>query len=750
MPDDLRSKHGDTQAARASDLGPQVEPPICALLIDGVLVLAIGRVRAQTRGCAITVDGAEFQGVVLPSPSGESAVFAGHAPAALADRHQLDAIRLAVSAGQAPFWTNRHPVSLSQSIDSAMSRLGDEMRVFLLDALLRCAAEPALGNDSGFLTAVSTLVRDHSKKAEASSFPFDDRTRYCRFLLPAKLAGLDHTAAVPTTLYLQTDSGFQSLSCPSALVTAGENVHLLIQSLAAGQHGTLYVSLPSAVYCMSVPAQTPNRNAPAIEEIVARSGVDGVALKLYLLARCAEIYRRTRSEQTLNAGNLAWAYTNFPYRAYVRPEMEFGISIENILPVPGKGALVIGWMWDPHHLLEGLYIRDGLGRRGKISATLYRYDRPDVREVFKASQAEPAGFVAFQPFEFADDLWPTYQVHGVLKGGVFIDLATDIKASRRFLAKPETLLSLVPPEKFSQQMLAALAPAIAYQQTKSIKQAGIRRVVHYGKQSANPKLSIVVPLYKRIDHARHQLVHFANDPEFENIEIIYVLDYPDLEPDLDLTLGSLTRIYKRAATLAVMQENSGFAGATNAGASIARGKYLLLLNSDVIPDQPGWCSKLWSVLERHDDIGAVGARLLYEDGSIQHAGMAYESDQAGNWKIMHPGKGLMAGHPGEPASGPVPAVTAACMMMPNDLYKQLGGLNQDYVIGDFEDSDLCMKIAAVPKTLWYCADATLYHLERQSMGTDGRYTPATWRYNQMLHQGRWNRLIEKSRAVTAR
>jgi GT2 family glycosyltransferase len=243
----------------------------------------------------------------------------------------------------------------------------------------------------------------------------------------------------------------------------------------------------------------------------------------------------------------------------------------------------------------------------------------------------------------------------------------------------------------------------------------------------------VVPIYKRLDHARHQLAHFASDPDFADIQVIYVLDAPELAGEFSQLLSAACRLYRRPASLVLMQANRGFAGATNGGASVARGRYLLLLNSDVIPDRPGWCRIMEDVLDKNPSVGAVGARLIYEDGSIQHAGMDYQTDAAGTWKVVHPGKGLRV----NPPSRPVPGVTAACMMLPTDLYRSLGGLSEDYVIGDFEDSDLCMKLHKASKPIWYCADATLYHLERQSMGTDGRYNTTIWRYNQWLHQHRW-------------
>lgn len=720
-------------------------PVVC--LADGLILVSVERLADRTSIRSLLLDGG-LSVAELVSAYGETRHFViGRLANVPTQGTTIASLQLISEVGGQVAWSNAQPLAPrteSAAIEKLLEELSEGDRPAAIMALLKAISVYKLHVRPQLAMAIATAARQQAAAAESWFAPLTPHLLYARLSLPQ----LERPAAATTAridAFFVTPRGMTPAASPTALVTGGNLVHLLLP--APIEPDSLLIGLVAGrIVAATVAPSSATTSGPPIEEIIARTPGDSMPLKLYLLARCAEIQRREPSEPTLNAGNLLWAFTTFTNRAYVRPEMDFGVSIENILAVPGKGILVVGWLWDPQGLLDGLFVRDGLSRVGRIDATMYRYDRADVREVFKAPASQPPGFVLFQPFEFAEELWPTYQVHGVLKGGTVIDLATDLKASQRFFAKPESLLNLVPPHKFEKPVIEKLAPAIAHLQTKSIKRSGIGRVVQYGTAPKDPVMSIVVPLYKRIDHARHQIVHFANDPEFADIELIYVLDWPDLEAPLDAMLASLSRIYQRAVTLAVMKENCGFAGATNAGASIARGRYLLMLNSDVIPDKPGWCSKLWSVLERDPKIGAVGARLLYEDDTIQHAGIAYELDGQGNLRAVHPAKGFRVGHPGEPKSGPVPAVTAACMAMRTAQYHQLGGLSQDYVIGDFEDSDLCMKIASAPMAIWYCADATLYHLERQSMGTDGRYTQVTWRYNLYVHQQRWGRMISRIQA----
>ena len=117
--------------------------------------------------------------------------------------------------------------------------------------------------------------------------------------------------------------------------------------------------------------------------------------------------------------------------------------------------------------------------------------------------------------------------------------------------------------------------------------------------------------------------------------------------------------------------NAGFAGANNAGVGLARGRLLLLLNSDVLPDRPGWLGTMREFYDATPDIGALGPKLLYEDDSIQHAGMYFYQPA----RLADVGRRpLLQGHAPQPARrptsrAPVPAVSGACMMIDRDAVR---------------------------------------------------------------------------------
>jgi O-antigen biosynthesis protein len=138
--------------------------------------------------------------------------------------------------------------------------------------------------------------------------------------------------------------------------------------------------------------------------------------------------------------------------------------------------------------------------------------------------------------------------------------------------------------------------------------------------------------------------------------------------------------------------------------------------------------------------GAVGAKLLYEDESIQHGGMYFVRPEGSAWwENAHYFKGLHRSFPPANVTRVVPAVTGACLLIPLQLWSRVGGLQGSYVQGDYEDSDLCLRLASLGYQAWYLPDAELYHLEGQSYETDLRRL--TSRFNTWLHTHLWGSRI---------
>lgn len=240
------------------------------------------------------------------------------------------------------------------------------------------------------------------------------------------------------------------------------------------------------------------------------------------------------------------------------------------------------------------------------------------------------------------------------------------------------------------------------------------RVREFGARPQRPAVSVLIPLYGRADFVRYQMALFADDPDLRGVEFVYIVDDPRLgDAACELALHAW-RFYGLPLTVVLNARNLGFAGANNAGAAVARGETLVLLNSDVFPGRKGWLRAVTAPLA-DPAVGIVGARLLYEDGTLQHDGMKLVPYDAwgGMPILLHPGKGLPV-VAGGPAVAPANSVTGACLAIRATDYRALGGLDEGYLLGDFEDSDLCVRMQRAGKGVRIVRDVELYHLERQS------------------------------------
>jgi O-antigen biosynthesis protein len=285
-------------------------------------------------------------------------------------------------------------------------------------------------------------------------------------------------------------------------------------------------------------------------------------------------------------------------------------------------------------------------------------------------------------------------------------------------------------------------PALQRIQRRLEQAVEIDAVVEVGpRQPARPQVSVIVPLYKRIDFVEHQLAQFAHDPELAAADLVYVLDSPEIADNLLDAAHALSALHEVPMRVVVLKRNAGFSGANNAAVSVARGRRIVLLNSDVIPDRPGWLGRMSAFYDATPQIGALGPKLLYEDDSIQHAGLYfYRKPGSSLWGNQHYFKGLHRSFPAANVARPVPALTAACMMLDRELYEQAGGLSHAYVQGAYEDSDLCLQLIERGHQNWYMPGAELYHLEAQSYPSQFRKLATS--YNMWLHTHRWKDRIE--------
>ncbi len=217
--------------------------------------------------------------------------------------------------------------------------------------------------------------------------------------------------------------------------------------------------------------------------------------------------------------------------------------------------------------------------------------------------------------------------------------------------------------------------------------------------------SIIIPVWNNAALTRQCLTALAEVTDDVTYEVILVDNgSTDGVQDFLRTLGGDVQVIRN-------EENLGFAKACNQGARAARGEFLVFLNNDTIPLK-GWLSALVEDIRAHAEVAVVGSKLLFEDGSIQHAGVAFSRECLMPYHMYRGGRAEAAC---ANRRRELQCVTAACMLVRRSVFEQVDGFDEGYRNG-FEDVDLCLKIRKQAWKIVYQPKSVLYHLESKTPG----------------------------------
>ncbi|MCB9472843.1 MAG: glycosyltransferase [Candidatus Delongbacteria bacterium] len=240
------------------------------------------------------------------------------------------------------------------------------------------------------------------------------------------------------------------------------------------------------------------------------------------------------------------------------------------------------------------------------------------------------------------------------------------------------------------------------------------------------RLSIVIPVYNQCELTRACLESIRRQTSGD-VEIVVV--------DNGSTDGTRELLASQPDILVVHHPlNLGFARACNAGVRQASGELVVLLNNDTVV-QAGWDLPLRHELA--DPItGIVGLRLLYPDGTVQHAGVVFNNEGL-PWHVFRGLPGL---------SAPVmrrrelSAVTGACLAMRRELYLNMHGLDENFV-NCYEDIDLCLRVRDAGYRIVYNPDGSVLHFEGRSEGRNERIA-----HSWLVLQERWQGKLPRDEA----
>jgi len=252
-----------------------------------------------------------------------------------------------------------------------------------------------------------------------------------------------------------------------------------------------------------------------------------------------------------------------------------------------------------------------------------------------------------------------------------------------------------------------------------------------------PKVSIVIPSRDRLDLIARVCRGVLHETAYEPVELL-IVDNGSTDAEV-LSYYEVLRGDPRVR-IRIDPQPFNFAAMVNAGVAAASGTVVVLLNNDVAVLEPGWLEAMVRQACR-PEVGAVGAKLLYDDGTLQHAGVVVGlGGRAGHILRRRPGD--TPGHLGRlQVAHEVSAVTAACLAVSREKYLAVGGFDAETFPVDFNDVDFCLRLGAAGwKTVW-TPDATLAHLESVSRGPSVGAKRARFEQEAGRFSDRWRDVI---------
>jgi GT2 family glycosyltransferase len=409
--------------------------------------------------------------------------------------------------------------------------------------------------------------------------------------------------------------------------------------------------------------------------------------------------------------------------------------------IVGERTIFIGgWILSP---LKNALITLKQGKQviGQASG-ITRFKREDVMNAYSSdSNAKNAGYMLFVDYDSNVDVNEPFTLHLEIDDqSTSIKVDYNVKANVERMTNAKRLLNNWFPHAAGHFNYADKFQDMLGQIYKSDMLPTARRI-DYGKLPESPKASLIIPLYGRYDFMRYQIAHFNTDPSLHNCEIIYVVDDPSIASQCQKLAAELEIIFDISFTLLILSRNVGFGPANNIAARRAASNVLFLVNSDVLPKSSNWLDAMIETVSG-EAVGVVGARLLFEDNSIQHDGMAPMTIKEYPGLVFndHPFKGWpIKLSPNSAEVAECQMVTAALVAIKKSDYDTLKGFDPMYILGDFEDSDMCLRLEKLGKKNVIRRDVEMYHLERQSQNLvpAGRWKHNITILNAVVFNQRW-------------
>jgi GT2 family glycosyltransferase len=413
--------------------------------------------------------------------------------------------------------------------------------------------------------------------------------------------------------------------------------------------------------------------------------------------------------------------------------IQLQLTVDAALFSDGGGFMIVGWLDDSELPLDYLRVSASGWHYTFDASALVRLRRRDVEAAIGSSRTFGFGFLAFAFLGDGLDISEGCELSVGLKGMGHSEVPlvprrvpdTELRA---------TVLSYIAEAEFFGNRQIEVFRALDQSAGRHIvdlnlhitrKVASAACVERIGQPARPPKASIIVCLYGKPEYLFLQNALFAGCPGFDDYELVYVSNSPEMAERLLKEAAAAHQIYGLPQTIVLLPGNAGFGAANNVAVAHARSSRILIVNPDVFPRDRDWATKHSRIVADLPESQSriFGVPLYYDDGSLMHGGMYFDVDRgvsldAGRvaqrqlLRVEHYGKGSPAWSARFTGPRPVTAITGAFMSMERAWFESLGGFTESYVFGHYEDADLCLKSIERGTVPWI-HDIRLWHLEGQ-------------------------------------
>ena len=252
---------------------------------------------------------------------------------------------------------------------------------------------------------------------------------------------------------------------------------------------------------------------------------------------------------------------------------------------------------------------------------------------------------------------------------------------------------------------------------ESLSHVRVRRNV----PSPAPLVSLIIPTKDRVELLSKCVYGICEKTDYANIELL-IVDNASERHETHLFFEQIAKDPR----VSIIRDNLPFnySRLNNTAANQAKGSILGFLNNDLEIIDMNWLSEMVAHAVR-PEVGIVGARLLYPDGTLQHAGVVLGIGGVAGHEL----RGITKYDPGyfnrAMLARNVSAVTGACMLVRKNLFFEVGGFNEDNLAVAFNDVDLCLKVRKKGLLIIYTPDAQLNHHESASRGSENTISKVT-------------------------